>query len=82
MLLSKGNIWQVEIQRQGPTSFLAGVSLLAACLRTNCGFHCAIFLKLLPPPKRPKHRPGVKVHRYLPRAVTSPYHTDFVVTLL
>lgn len=45
MLLSKRNIWQVKIQKQGPTSFLAVVSILAARLRTNGGFRYAKLLE-------------------------------------
>lgn len=72
MLLSKGNIWQVKIQKQGPTSVLAVASILAACRRTNGGFYYVTFLETAFPPETPKHRASARVHRYLPRVVTSP----------
>lgn len=40
--------------------------------KDKCGFHGVRFLKPILPPERPKHRPSVKVHHYLPRVVTSP----------
>lgn len=61
-----------ENSKAGPTSVLAVLSILAACRRTNGGFHYVTFLETAFPPETPKHRASARVHCYLPRVVTSP----------